>query len=619
MTKPNQFAFGISLLILLVFLAACAAPTAEPPKPTALPAATQAPVATTAPVATPVPTTAAPAATSPAATTKGSCGTLRLLWWQASTILNPHLASGSKDWDAIRLVNEPLAGLDVNGKPDVQYGLAAEVPTLENGGIATDGLSITWKLKKNVKWSDGTPFTADDVIFTWQYVTNKDTAASTSTKMSEIKTVEKVDDSTVKVTWNRPNPTPYVAFTGGYGMIIQKKAFENYTGAKAKDAPANLKPIGTGPYIVREFKPNDVVVYDLNPNYRDATKPCFKEVILKGGGDATSAARAVLQTGDADYAWNLQVEADVLQSLMKGGKGKVLGSMSGTLERIAINFSNPDSALGDKRSEPDLPHPFLTDLKVRQALALAVDRQTIGKELYGDGLLGVATCNVVNVPEAHVSTSKHDVCEFNLDKANKLLDDAGWAKGSDGIRQKVVDGKPIKMKLLFQTADNPVRQKTMQIVKQGWEKLGIQVELKGIQSGVFFSNDLANPDTWTKFFADVQLYSQGMSAPDDPIFVANWTCAQIKTKAANWTGRNLSRWCNADYDKLVDQLGNTVDPAKRATIYKQLNDMLVDNVMMIPLVARQFPVIAISNNLKGVVPDPWDSNDLAHLPDWTNK
>lgn len=402
-------------------------------------------------------------------------------------------------------------------------------------------------------------------------------------------------------------------------MIIQKKAFENYMGAKAKDAPANLKPIGTGPYVVTDFKPNDVVVYDLNPNYRDPTKPCFKQVNLKGGGDATSAARAVLQTGDMDYAWNLQVESDVLQDLMKGAKGKVTGATSGTMERIAINFTNPDPALGDKRSEPGVPHPFLTDLNVRKALALAVDRQAIAKELYGDGLLGVATCNVINVPAPTVSTTKHDICEFNIDKANKLLDDAGWAKGSDGIRQKVVNGTPVKMKLLFQTADNSVRQKTMQIVKQGWEKLGMQVELKGVNSGVFFSNDLANPDTWTKFFADVQLYSQGMTAPDDPIFSGNWTCDQIKTKSANWTGRNLSRWCNPDYDKLYDQLGNTLDPAKRVTLYKQLNDMLVDNVVMIPLVARQFPVVATSTSLKGVVPDPWDSNDLAHIPEWTNK
>lgn len=402
-------------------------------------------------------------------------------------------------------------------------------------------------------------------------------------------------------------------------MIIQKKAFENYMGAKAKDAPANLKPVGTGPYVVTDFKPNDVVVYDMNPNYRDANKPCFKQVNLKGGGDATSAARAVLQTGDMDYAWNLQVESDVLLDLMKGAKGKVTGAVSGTMERIAINFTNPDPALGDKRSEPGNPHPFLTDLNVRKALALAVDRQAIAKELYGDGLLGVATCNVINVPESSVSTNKHDICEFNIDKANKLLDDAGWAKGSDGIRQKVVNGTPVKMKLLFQTADNSVRQKTMQIVKQGWEKLGMQVELKGVNSGVFFSNDLANPDTWTKFFADVQLYSQGMTAPDDPIFSGNWTCDQIKTKSANWTGRNLSRWCNPDYDKLFDQLGNTLEPAKRAALYKQLNDMLVDNVVMIPLVARQFPVVATSTSLKGVVPDPWDSNDLAHIPDWTNK
>ncbi len=603
MRTRNRFMIVCSVLGLMVLLAACAPVAAPvPAQPTAAPAAPQTTVTT-----------------APAAAAKGSCGTLNMLFWQAATILNPHLASGSKDYNPVRLVNEPLASLGPDGQLTVKYGLAAEVPTLENGDIAPDGTTLTWKLKRDVMWSDGTPFTADDVIFTWQYVTDKATAATTSTTMSEIKTVDKIDDYTVKITWNRPNPTPFLAFIGDYGMILQKKAFENYMGAKAKDAPANLKPVGTGPYIVTDFKPNDVVTFDLNPYYRDPTKPCFKQVIMKGGGDATSAARAVLQTGDADYAWNVQIDADVLTSLAAAGKGKVLSAPSGTLERIAINFSNPDPALGDKRSEPDQPHPFLTDLKVRQALALAVDRQTIAKQLYGDGLLGDATCNVVNVPPAAVSTTLHDICEFNIDKANKLLDDDGWTKGSDGIRQKTIDGKPVKLKLLLQTADNPVREKTMEIAKQGWEKLGIQVELKGIQSSVFFSTDLANPDTWGKFFADVQLYAQSQNAPDDPIFVSNWTCDQIKTKAAGWSGRNLSRWCNADYDKLVTQLGNTVDPSKRMALYKQLNDMLVDNVVMIPLVVRKFPVNAVSNNLKGVIADPWESLDLGEIADWTNK
>lgn len=547
---------------------------------------------------------------------RGSCGTLRLLWWQAPTILNPHLAIGSKDWDAARLVYEPLAALNEKGEPDVRYGLGAEVPTLENGGISPDGLSITWKLKQGVQWSDGTPFTADDVVFTWQYVTDEATGSTSYAKMQNIETVEKIDDHTVKITWKQLNPTPYSAFTGVFGMIIQKEAFESYMGEAAMNAPANLMPVGTGPYVVKEFKPGDMVSYEANPNFRDPNKPCFQEVVFKGGGDATSAARAVLQTGDADYAGNVQVTADVLQELLAEGKGELVGARGASVERIIINFTNPDPALGDERSEPDHPHPFLTDLRVRQALALAVDRQTIATQLYGDGLTGVATCNILPAPPAIASTTRFDTCEFNLEEANNLLDEAGWVRGADGIRQKVIDGETVNMKILFQTSVNPVRQKTQEIVKQGWEQLGIEVELKAIQAGVFFSTDVANPDTLSKFYADVEMFGNNPSAPDDPAYMAIWSCAEIKTREANWSGRNNSRWCNTDYEELLDKLRNTIDPAERAVLYKQMNDMLASEVVEIPLVNKIQPIGARSNALNGVVLSPWD-NETWNILDWT--
>jgi peptide/nickel transport system substrate-binding protein len=196
-------------------------------------------------------------------------------------------------------------------------------------------------------------------------------------------------------------------------------------GAKAKDAPANLKPVGTGPFVVTDFKPGDVVTFQANPNYRDPNKPCFGDVTMKGGGDATSAARASLQTGDVDYAWNLQVTADVLQQLAQGGKGELITAPSNSVERLMLNMDNADPALGDKRSEPDQPNPFLSDIKVRQALALGVDRKAI-EQLYGGlSVTGGATCDIITAPPPMVSTTKFDFCDYNLDKANPLLDSAG--------------------------------------------------------------------------------------------------------------------------------------------------------------------------------------------------
>src|SRR6185369_491429 len=166
--------------------------------------------------------------------------------------------------------------------------------------------SVTFKLKQGVKWSDGTDFTSDDVVFTYQYVADPKTAATDANTVENIKSVDAPDKNTIKITWKAPNPNSYEAFTTGLGNIIQKKQFSPFMGEKAKDGP-DLAPVGTGPYIVDQMKPGDVVTYKMNPNYRDFAKgkPCFGTVTFKGGGDAASAAKAVFQTAEADYGWNL--------------------------------------------------------------------------------------------------------------------------------------------------------------------------------------------------------------------------------------------------------------------------------------------------------------------------
>jgi len=606
-TTALRLLFGLSLIALVAIACASPATPAAPP-----PAATAAPAATTAPAAT-----AAPAPTT-AASARGTCGTLKLLWWQAPTILNPHLAQGTKDFDASRMVYEPLAAYDQNGNPTTSNALAAEIPTVANGGVSADAKTITWKLKQGVKWSDGSDFTADDVLFTWQFVSDKATAAATTANFADIVDGQKVDNYTVKFTLKASSPTPYSSFAGGNGLVLQKKTFQDYIGAKAKDAPANLKPVGTGPFMVTDFKPGDVVTYKANPNYRDANKPCFSDATLKGGGDATSAARASLQTGDVDYAWNLQVTADVLMPLAQGGKGELLSTAGNSMERLMLNMTNPDPALGDNRSEPTQPHPFLSDINVRKALSYAIDRKALEQLWGGPSVTGGATCNVLTAPPPMVSTTKFDFCDYSLDKANALLDQAGWTKGSDGVRHKVVNGTDVKMKILYQTSINPVRQKMQQIIKQGWESLGIPTELKTVDAGVYFSSGGGTPDNIGHFYADVEQFANSSGPPGDTNFLRGWTCDQIKTKADNWSGINYSRWCDKNYDAIVDKAASELDPTKRNDLEKQANDAIVNGVSVIPLIARNFPVAGKAKNLKGVVANPWES-DLWNVADWTNK
>ncbi len=608
-------------------LAACGPAAAPPPAATSAPAAAQpttAPAAkpTTAPAAAPTtaaaaaPTTAPAAAPTTAAAAKPAAGggrgagaLLKILYWQAPTILNSHLAQGTKDYDAARLVIEPLAASGPDGKPIPL--LAAEIPTVDNGGVSKDLKTVTWKLKQGIKWSDGSDFTADDVVFTYQYMSDPKTAATDSANAEGVQDVTAKDPLTVVVTWKDPNPNPYQLYVSGQGNIIQKKQFQDFMGEKAKDAPGNLKPIGTGPYKITDFKPGDVVTYEINDLYRDTDKPFFKNVQVKGGGDATSAARAVFQTGDFDYGWNLQVEAQVLNQMLSAGRGELVTAISPNVERLLVNFSDPN-APGDSRGEPDTKHPFLTDLKVRQALAMAVDRKSMAEQLYGPA--GKATCNIVAAPEDYVSTNTDnlDVCKFDIAKANQLLDEAGWAKGSDGIRAK----GGVKMSILYQTTVNPLRQKEQDIVKKGWEQLGIQVELKSVDAGVFFSSDAGNPDTAGHFFTDIEMFTNGSEQPDPTNYLAAWTTGKIASKANEWRLNNYHRYSNPEYDNLWNQLKAETDAAKRKDLIIKMNDILVSQVVVIPLVARTQPTDGKSKQLQGIKPNPWDSV-LWNVAEWT--
>ncbi len=258
------------------------------------------PTATTGAAAESIPTTAEAAATEPgdAETEAGGGGLLRILQWQAPTILNPHLSTGYQDYDAARIGYQPLAGFDIEGN-GIPF-LAAEFPTVANGAVSEDGLSVTWALREGVTWHDGKPFASADVRFTWGYATDPETSAVTAGSFRTVADIETPDDYTVVVHFSDSNPAGFEVFTGRNGMVIPEHIFREFMGAESRNAPANLMPVGTGPFVVREFRPGDVILYDRYADYWDAGKPYFDEVELKGGGDGLSSARAVLQTGKAD-------------------------------------------------------------------------------------------------------------------------------------------------------------------------------------------------------------------------------------------------------------------------------------------------------------------------------
>ena len=537
----------------------------------------------------------APSALSP--TTAGGGGKLRLLWWQAPTIANVHLSTGTKDNDASRVVHEPLASFNRDG--ELMPILAEEIPNSDNGGLSRDGTSVTWRLKKGVVWHDGQPFTADDVIFTWEYTADSATGAVTKGSYQNIEYIDKLDEHTVKLVFTAPTPFWYDAFCGVHGQLLPKHLVGEYKGQNSRNSPYNLNPVGTGPYKMVEFKPGDVALYERNPHYHVPNRPFFDMVELKGGGDATSAARAVIQTGEFDYAWNLQVEKDVLERIERQGtRGKVVIFPQANVEHLQLNRTDPWTDVDGERSSLKAPHPFLTDLLVRQAYNVAVDRHTIVEQLYGAG--GQPTSNFITSPKRF--QSPHTRWEFNLEQAAPWLDQAGWKRGSDGVRVK--DGR--RMKIIYQTSVNSVRQKTQAIVKKAFEQIGVEVELKAVNAGVYFSSDPGNPDTYAHFYADIQMYSSGPGSPDPQAHLNRFVSWQIAQKANNWSGRNITRWANAEYDRLWKQAETALDPTKRAALIIRMNDILIEDVVVIPVVWRN-GVRAMSHKLQGVELSNWDS------------
>jgi peptide/nickel transport system substrate-binding protein len=536
---------------------------------------------------------------------RGGGGDLRVLWWQAPTILNPHLSLGVKDADAARIFYEPLAAYDPAG--NLFPVLAEEVPSLQNGGVARDGLSVTWKLKRGVTWHDGKPFTAADVVFNWEYVADPATAATTAGSYKGIARIDALDAHTVKIVFTQPTPFWPICFCGAKGEIIPKHIFSSFKGTRSREATANLKPIGTGPYRLVTFKPGDELRAEINRDYHVPNWPFFDRLEMKGGGDAVSAARAVLQTGEYDFAWNLQVEDDILLRMEKGGRGRVDISPTGGIEHILLNQTDPWTEVEGERSSLEAPHPFLTDPAVRSALNLLVDRAAIQAQLYGR--LGRTTANYLNAPAQY--ESKHTRWEFSVERASQILESAGWKRGADGVRVK--DGR--RLKLLFQTSTNSARQRTQAIVKQAATRAGIEMELKSVVASVYFSSDAANPDTLSHFYADLQMHTWTSGAPDPQGLMDMFVSWEVATKENKWTGRNVTRWRNDAYDRLFKAAQTEMDPIRRASMFIRMNDLLIQNVVVIPVLWRSV-VSGLSNSLRGPGISGWDSSLFWNLAHW---
>lgn len=540
---------------------------------------------------------------------RGTDGQVKIIYAQAVSTLNPYLSLGTKEVDVASMILEPLASYDDKG--NVVPRLAREIPTLENGGISEDLKSITWHLLPGLTWSDGTPLTAADAVFTAEYCMHPEGGCAQRSRYEGVEKVEALDDTTIRVTFAEPKPNPLTAFVSASAPLLQKAQFAACLGAAASSCTeANFGPIGTGPFRVTEFRTNDVVLMEANPAYRDPAKPAFASAMIKGGGDATSAARSVLETGEFDYAWNTQIPPDLQTAMEAGGKGRFVTAFGTQVERIEVNLTDPSPNLPEgERSTAKHPHPILSDARVRQALSMAIDRALLVEVGYGAAARPV--CNVVPAPALFASDNTGCLTQ-DIAGAKALLAAAGWADSDgDGVLDK--DGTPLS--LLFQSSVNPVRQDFQALIKGWWNEIGVAVELKAVDGSVFFGGDAGSPDTLQKFYADVELFAKSYDGTDPETYLSQYTCDKAPTPQSQWQGENVNRFCSADYDAMVVELSQTRDLAKRAELAKKMNDALTkDSFVVLPLADRgRFS--AVSHTLGGVLLNAWDS-ELWNVADW---
>lgn len=529
---------------------------------------------------------------------------LKLVYSRAPVTLNPHLATGFQDFEAARIVYEPLASYSPEG--ELIPILVDELPSLENGDVSEDGLSVTWRLQKTLRWSDGEPLTAADVAFTYKFIANPAVAAVTAQYYRDIKSVDAVDDHTVKITFKQPTVSWQKPFTGLNGLILPEHLFKDFNNRKAREAPTNFQPVGTGPYRYLT-EANGRLLFTPNELYRQPVNN-FKRVEILGNVPPYVAARDVLREGTADFAHNIQLESAALVDLVQTGDAGTLRLTFGSqVERIMLNFADPDRETeAEERASKEFPHPILKSPRVRQAIDYGIDRQAIVDQLYGD--LGKPTSQLLVATNPSVEQSiefKHDV-----ETAKALLDEAGWVDSDgDGIR----DRNDIPLQLVFQTSIGTIRQATQALVQEQLAEIGIDVLVERVRAEDFFSADPEQTNSINHFYADMQEYAIGNDIPDPIIYMGWWTCDNIAALENNWQKPNNARYCNPDYDVLWEAARTERDPAKRSDLFRQMDRKLANDVAVLPIVHRALSN-AVSDRITGYTFTPWDAStwDIAN-------
>ena len=496
--------------------------------------------------------------------------------------------------------------------------LVDSIPSLGNG-VSDDLTQITWTLSEGILWADGSPLTADDVVFTYEYCTDELTGCG-SDGFVDVTDVVADDDLNVTITFEAPKPYPYTTFVGYQQPILQRAQMEPCIGAAAQGCSAeNFAPQGTGPYMVTDFRPEDTVAYVYNPNFRghDIGQPFFETVTIKGGGDAEASARSVLEIGEADYAWNLQVAPEILGPMAEAGNGEVVVSFTSNVEHINLNQTD-NRADGDAKSnylDGANPNPFFFENpEFARALSLAINRDEL--VIVGYGPNGIPTCNMW--PVGNQSTNNDWCLTQDIDAANAILDDLGYLDTDDDGVRELPTGEALEFD--YVTSTNAVRQSNQDLIKSYWEEIGVVANMKNEDASLFFDGTSQSDASIWKFFSDIEMFTNGASNPDALGYLSGYQQSEIPTLDNNWGGSNMPRISSDEYDAAwaAASLMAIDDPGRNDAI-NRLNDIVVSETgAVIPLISRG-NVSAIANDIAGFgEPNGWDS-EYWNIQEWTRE
>jgi peptide/nickel transport system substrate-binding protein len=575
--KRNLFALLSMVVLASMVLAACGG-AATPAATQAPPAATEAPAtaapATEAPTAAPTACTATNPSFDPtAADTSGK--SITVAYEQEPDNLTGEYSNMSFSVWVDQIIGGGLAKWD--DKANFIPELASEVPTTDNGGVSADGLTVTWKLKPCIFWSDGQPITSKDVAFTWKAQLDTGNAPISRTGWDKIASIDTPDDQTAVLHFSELYPPWPTLFTNGPNngaQLLPSHLLEGKTGLE-KDPEIHSPTVVAGPFAIKEWIPGDHLTLVANPNYYEGHAKL--DVIQIKFVPDPEAGLAALQAGDVDLMVNLaESDIEAVQKLEPNQHLRV--DPTSDFEHLFFNLGTTAGVDGKGVSDVDGFCPF-QDPNVRKAIGLGIDRLSFIKNyLKEDEKAFIASL----WPNSYWYNTSLTPYPYDPDQAGKLLDDAGYKVGAGGIRAGTCNGKPVKFSLGIETTTAQRRVDNVLAIQSDLKKIGIEIKPNHIPAGTFFGSYTEGADLPLGKY-DMAIFTTGYYP--DPDAVASWDCKDVTSKD-NPSGGNSYHLCDPKLDAMFAEGTASADNATRKVAYDKIQQYMFDNALMIPLYAR---------------------------------